>query len=85
MNVSGNEAGKGTKSSRVAWRKALPVVLSVLVVPGVFWPNYQFIERNDGGFHYRDYRGSPYDQARTPDEGINQITCPPPQRPICGR
>lgn len=44
----------------------------------------EFIPRDDSGFRYLDYKGSPYDQTRTPYPGINQIQCPPPSRPICG-
>jgi hypothetical protein len=65
-------------------RSSLPLAVSLFVLPGIFWPAYEFIERNDSGFHYRDYKGSPYDQMRVPDEGINQIQCPPSQRPYCG-
>ena len=80
-------SGGSIRNSRFyGWslRAAIPVAVSLFVLPGVFWPNYEYVERNDGGFHYRDYRGSPYDQVKTPDPAINQITCPPPQRPYCG-
>ncbi|MEC9343708.1 MAG: hypothetical protein VYD64_07655 [Pseudomonadota bacterium] len=81
-----NDPGKHADlpARRSVLRMALPAMVSLFVLPGVFWPSYQYVERNDGGFRYRDFKGSPYDQIRVPDEGINQIQCPPPQRPYCG-
>ena len=66
-------------------RSVLPVAVSLLVLPGLYWwPAYEYVERNDSGFHYRDWKGSPYDQIRTGDPRIDQITCPPSIRPHCG-
>ncbi|MCG6857572.1 MAG: hypothetical protein LJE67_05855 [Salaquimonas sp.] len=71
-------------SSSGLLRSGLPILLSLVVLPNFIWPNYKFVERDDGGFHYRDYKGSPYDQLRTGDPRIDQIECPPSQRPFCG-
>jgi len=73
----------GTVTRRAA-NPLLALALAASFLPGVTWQNGQFVQRNDGGFTYQDFPGSPLDQRRVPNEAINQIQCPPPARPRCG-
>jgi hypothetical protein len=67
-----------------SWRIGVAVAAMLLALSACSSTTSNFIPRNDGGFKYNDFRGSPFDQISVPNPAINQIQCPPPSRPTCG-